>query len=296
VSFERLMKTAAAQHLGRQRLGQSRCLRRRFSAALIINWSETMPRLDYADPSLSEESPAQFARLPINLTRMLLHAPAETQGFLDLVSGFRRGALDPRLRETVILRVATDEENLYQRMQHLPAAELAGLSGEGVDAITRGDLARLEPRLAVAVRFVDECVTRVKVSDATFVDAKAVFSAQEIVEMTLLTGFYMMIARFLATLAIDLDAAPVDWRQSDCNNECASPVLGQKTTKVHRSRCTPAFPDGGERRQKSPDGSATRRPRSRHRISLEERSNAIQLHCEETNPTDLRPRQQPSLG
>ena len=126
-----------------------------------------MPRLEYADPTFSTDSRTQFARLPINLTRMLLHAPAETKGFLDLVSGFRRGALDPKLRETVILRVATDEENLYQRMQHLPAAALAGLSKEEVDAITRGDLARLNPRLAIAVRFVDECVTRVKVSDAT---------------------------------------------------------------------------------------------------------------------------------
>jgi alkylhydroperoxidase family enzyme len=116
------------------------------------------------------------------------------------LSGFRRGALDPKLRETVILRVATDEENLYQRMQHLPAAALAGLSKEEVDAITR---ARLDARLLVAVRFVDECVTRVKVSDATFADAKEVFSLAEIVEMTLLTGFYMMVARFLATLAID---------------------------------------------------------------------------------------------
>ena len=180
-----------------------------------------MPRLEYADPTLSGNSRTQFARLPINLTRMLLHAPAETKGFLDLVSGFRRGALDPRLRETVILRVATDEENLYQRMQHLPAAAQAGLSKEEVDAITRGDLARLDPRLAVAVRFVDECITRVKVSDATFADAKEVFSPGEIVEMTLLTGFYMMIARFLATLAIDLDAAPLDWSQSDRVNEPA---------------------------------------------------------------------------
>jgi Carboxymuconolactone decarboxylase family len=131
-----------------------------------------MPRLDYADPNLNADSRTQFARLPINLTRMLLHAPAETKGFLDLVSGFRRGVLDPKLRETVILRVATDEENLYQRMQHLPAAAQAGLSKEEVDAITRGDLARLDPRLAVAVRFVDECVTRVKVSDATFGNAR----------------------------------------------------------------------------------------------------------------------------
>jgi len=107
-----------------------------------------MPRLDYTDPGLTEESRVQFARLPINLTRMLLHAPAETKGFLDLVTGFRHGALDPKLRETVILRVATDEENLYQRMQHLPAAELAGLSKEEVASITRGDIARLDPRLA----------------------------------------------------------------------------------------------------------------------------------------------------
>jgi hypothetical protein len=45
-----------------------------------------MPRLDYTDPGLTEESRVQFARLPINLTRMLLHAPAETKGFLDLVT------------------------------------------------------------------------------------------------------------------------------------------------------------------------------------------------------------------
>jgi 4-carboxymuconolactone decarboxylase len=103
-------------------------------------------------------------------------------------------------------------------MQYLPAAALAGLSKEEVDAITRGDFSRLDPRLAVAVRFVDECLTRVKVSDATFADAKQVFPPGEIVELTLLTGFYMMVARFLATLAIDLDPAPVDWSQSDCVN------------------------------------------------------------------------------
>ena len=70
-----------------------------------------------------------------------------------------------------------------------------------------GNLVNEKPRLSVAVRFVDECVTRVKVSDSTFADAKEIFSPGEIVEMTLLTGFYMMIARFLATLAVDLDTA-----------------------------------------------------------------------------------------
>jgi alkylhydroperoxidase family enzyme len=175
-----------------------------------------MARLDYLDPAdMSDDLLAQFERLPINLTRMLLHAPDTASGFLDMAIGFRQGVLDPRLRETVILRVATDQDSLYQRMQHLPAADLAGLSGDEVDAITRGDLTRLDPRLAVAVRFVDECVSRVRVSDPTFDDARRVFSPGELAEMTLLIGFYMMTARFLATFSIDLDATPVDWRRAD---------------------------------------------------------------------------------
>ena len=70
-------------------------------------------------------------------------------------------------------------------------------------------------QLAIAVRFVDECVSRVKVSDPTFDDARKAFSASELTEMTLLVGFYMMTARFLATFGIDLDATPVDWRRAD---------------------------------------------------------------------------------
>lgn len=78
-----------------------------------------MARLSYVDvASMSDDVRTQFQRLPINLTRMLLRAPCTA-------SGFRQGVLDPRLRETVILRVATDQDSLYQRMQHLPAADLA---------------------------------------------------------------------------------------------------------------------------------------------------------------------------
>jgi alkylhydroperoxidase family enzyme len=191
-----------------------------------------MARLDYVNVDRAGDDPrTQFARLPINITRMLVHAPEEAAGFLDMANAFRHGALDPRLRETVILRVAADEESRYQRMQHLPAAGLAGLSAGEVDAISRGDLSRLDPRLAVAVRFVDECVSRVRVSDATFADAQRVFSPREIVEMTLLTGFYIMTAHFLATLDIDLDATPVDWVRADCLNARAN-AAGMSTSKA----------------------------------------------------------------
>lgn len=52
-------------------------------------------------------------------------------------------------------------------------------------------------------------------------EAKEVFSPAEIVEMTRLASFYVMIARFLTTLAIDFDGAPINWSQSDWVNERA---------------------------------------------------------------------------
>ena len=55
-----------------------------------------MARLDYADvDGESDDRRVQFARLPINLTRMLLHSPQIAKGFLDLAIGFRQGVLDP---------------------------------------------------------------------------------------------------------------------------------------------------------------------------------------------------------
>jgi alkylhydroperoxidase family enzyme len=58
---------------------------------------------------------------------------------------------------------------------------------------------------------VDECVYRVKVANTTFADVKQFMSEQEIVEITLLIGHYMMTARFLETLEIDLDKEPTPW-------------------------------------------------------------------------------------
>ncbi|MFO6497427.1 MULTISPECIES: hypothetical protein [Bacillus] len=48
--------------------------------------------------------------------------------------------------------------------------------------------------------------TRVKVTDLTFENTKQIFSEQERAEFTLLN-----VARFLETLAVDLDEAPPSW-------------------------------------------------------------------------------------
>jgi len=49
------------------------------------------------------------------------------------------------------------------------------------------------------------------VSTDTFEETKKYLSESEIAELTLLIGHYMMTARFLETLEIDLDDAPTSW-------------------------------------------------------------------------------------
>lgn len=96
-------------------------------------------------------------------------------------------------------------------MQHLSEASKVGWSQAEIKAIKIGDQTAVAPKTAVLLRFVDECVYRVKVSDATFSDTMKYFSEQEIAEATLLIGHYMMTARFLENLEIDLDTVSTSW-------------------------------------------------------------------------------------
>ncbi len=56
-----------------------------------------------------------------------------------------------------------------------------------------------------------KCVYRVRVSDATFAALRLFFTEEEIAEATLLIGHYMMTARFLETLGVELDSEPTPW-------------------------------------------------------------------------------------
>ncbi len=168
-----------------------------------------MARLPYADPAAApEKARAVFDALPVklNLFRMLLHAPGALRGYLALGNGIlARQKLDPRIREMVILRVAALSPAEYERTQHVPIARACGATDAEIAAVARGDLSSLDPRAALAVRFADACLREARVPDALFEEACGAFSPQEIVELVLTVGYYMMTARLLETLGVDLE-------------------------------------------------------------------------------------------
>jgi alkylhydroperoxidase family enzyme len=161
--------------------------------------------------AMNDEQHAQFRRFPANLTRALLRTGASTSAYLSLAASFARGLLSAKDRELAILRVGALSQSKYERMQHLGLAKQAGWTDEQIAAIEEGDQMALGARECAILRFVDECVYRVRVSDSSFLALKKLITEQEIAEITLLVGHYMMTARFLETIDVDLDDEPTPW-------------------------------------------------------------------------------------
>jgi alkylhydroperoxidase family enzyme len=176
-----------------------------------------MERVDCPDQSkFTKEQREQFDRLPINLTRVLLHCPvAMVKSFLDFGLSFRSGNLDSKLRELVILRMATLRGSSYELMHHLPAAKIAGLSEMEISAITSSHPSGLDQQHTVMVQLVDDCSQLGKVSDSTFEKAAEFFSVAQIAEAMLLAGLYEMLACFLKTMGVELDQHPLSWSEVD---------------------------------------------------------------------------------
>ncbi|HVJ51753.1 MAG TPA: carboxymuconolactone decarboxylase family protein [Aliidongia sp.] len=169
-----------------------------------------MARIDLCDPArLGASDRALYDRFPANLMRALLRTDC-TAGYQALGFALRATRLDAKRRELVILRVASLSDSRYERMQHLPPAREAGWTDAEIAAIEAGRCEPLGQPEAALLRFVDECVERVRVSDLTFAELRRHLPEDEIAEATLLAGFYMMTARFLETLDIELDEAPCD--------------------------------------------------------------------------------------
>lgn len=172
-----------------------------------------MSRISLIDvEDMTREQREQYDRFPSNLTRGLLLTEQRLATALpNLANALRASGLDPKLREGVILRVAALTGSAYERMQHLEQAGKVGWSASDIAAIEHSKLSGLPDAFRAVLAFVDECVASPQVSDATFAEAKAVLSDRDIATVILLVGHYMMVARFVATLEIDLDAKPDSW-------------------------------------------------------------------------------------
>jgi 4-carboxymuconolactone decarboxylase len=174
-----------------------------------------MARIPYPDLTNAPDDVRTLAvgLPPLNIFRMLPHAPTFLRGFGQLGTAIlSRAALDARLRELLILRVGQRSPAPYEWQQHVPIGLGCGVSETEIAALERNDLDAdcFAERDRVALRLADELRVAPRASDAVLTAMRAHFSDRELCEAVLTIGFYMMVARFLETTGVDLEAAGAD--------------------------------------------------------------------------------------
>ncbi len=170
-----------------------------------------MARLPYVDPA---DAPGDVAkaleRLPqLNIFRMLANADTAFVPWLRWAGALLTDLqLDPLLRELAILRVAQLTPHAeYEWVQHVPIAKAVGATDAQVAAIEAGDVAGEdfnEVEQAV-LRFTNEVVKDVRAGDEAFDALAALLPPREIVELLMVIGNYMLVARVMATAELEID-------------------------------------------------------------------------------------------
>jgi 4-carboxymuconolactone decarboxylase len=170
-----------------------------------------MARIPYPDPASllpeTQETLAKTGDPPMNIFRML----AGGEGLLRAFSRFGnhllfKSKLDPVLREIAIVRVGVLSDATYEVYQHERISRGIGMSEELLAGIRHGaDDPVFDELQAAVMRYTDDVVQNVRASDATFDPLRDALSLQELEELTVTIGFYMLVSRYLETFGVDIE-------------------------------------------------------------------------------------------
>lgn len=176
-----------------------------------------MARVDYYDRNKVSEKLNKIMdglQPQLNIFRMLANSEPVARGFLKMGNALLdRGQLSPTLREIAILRVGWLSKASYEVYQHERIGRDVGLSEEKLRALPKGaDEKVFDAREKAVLRFTDDVVKNVKASDANFKAVAEFLDNEQIVELVLCIGFYMMVSRFLETMEVDDQDGQAEWR------------------------------------------------------------------------------------
>jgi alkylhydroperoxidase family enzyme len=174
------------------------------------------PHLPYPEAeSLSDEKrdvlDGKFGRV-LNISHMLMHAPDpfwRGQRALGRATVWD-STIGEALRELLILRVAHLSRSDYELYHHLPLARTFGVPEEKCEAMRTGAFDCLTERERALAQFVTELVLDVTPREDTLREMRAHFPDDQLLEVVLTVGYYMMIARVIGATGIEMDETAVE--------------------------------------------------------------------------------------
>ena len=172
-----------------------------------------MPRIPLRDP---DDAPEPIARViagtPLELLRIVAHAESAFEPWLRYSNTLLRSLqLDPLLRELAILQVAHLSVSPYEWTQHVPIAESFGASPQLVTAIESGqeDSAVVSHMQRAVLSFTREVILDGSAGEEAVASMRDLLGERGLVELLLVIGNYMGLARLIATVGLEPHAPVV---------------------------------------------------------------------------------------
>lgn len=175
-----------------------------------------MPRIPYLPQDLQEPKAivdavrARRGGTLLNLDRILLYSPSLSAGWNQMLGAIRTQlSLEPKLREMAMCVVASINNAPYEFHHHAPLFIETGGSQAQADSL-KDPIAALSnaalgftPTELAALAMSIESTRDVKISGATFAQAKALLSEQSLVELVATIGAYNLVSRFLVAFEVE---------------------------------------------------------------------------------------------
>jgi alkylhydroperoxidase family enzyme len=164
-----------------------------------------MARIPFAEPEPGTKAANVLDRLPLNVARIMAHAPAVMLAFQGLGGAILRDtAFAPNLRELAILRIGHRLGATYEVCHHERIGRAVGLSEDQLVAARTGAGGADDDRLVLAV--ADAVEDGGRIDEALFLRAQARFGDQGLVELVMAAAFYGMVSRFLVAFEVEVEA------------------------------------------------------------------------------------------
>jgi len=170
-----------------------------------------MARIAYPDPaSQSHDVLDRLQRTgSLNVNRMMSHAEGPMLAYSRLgVQLLLRGKLDPILREVAVLRVGQLCGSAYEWHQHVGVARAVGMDEATLQAVSEKTFDRLTDVQQVAVTIAEEVKRDSGARADTIARARAHLTSEQLVELLLVVGYYIMTAGVLLSLDIEVEDGP----------------------------------------------------------------------------------------
>ena len=140
-----------------------------------------------------------------NIFKTLAHAPSVAIEFLDLGRKIlNKMNLDPRLRELAILRVGHIHQADYEWSHHVVIGQKVGLTMDQINGVRDWSQSpHFSKEQQTILKFTDQLIENVRVTEAIFDEIKQFLSLSEILELEIAIGYYLSISRILESLEVE---------------------------------------------------------------------------------------------